>query len=335
MNGGNSRPDLVDKKDTQLAQALERSSQWRELSKNHLEGRSAAFFCYGDRGGAALDTTGRPKILMHKEWFDPKEEPYDKERTRTKAWFGNVVIVATRFQTRFGATRMESKEWWKARTMPPVARSPRRNDYENRLGWELIQLIDFGYIFAPDLSRWGRSSWRRVCSGCRMRPGGRSARTCRVAGRASRGSTTARSSRASLHVLKTGCRWRDVPSVYGPPTTIYNRYNCWSQRRIWQRIFEKMAAAGPIPDELSIDSRHVKAHRSASGSKRGSLKKRSAARGAEGRARSMLWPMIAADRSLSRLSAGTSSRNWRFEIHRRKRLWLDIPSRHPATSNAL
>ena len=81
-----------------------------------------------------------------------------------------------------------------------------------------------------------------------------------------------------LHVLKTGCRWRDVPPAYGPPTTIYNRYNRWSQRRVWQRIFEKMAAAGPIPDELSIDSSHVKAHRSASGSKRGSLKKRSAGR---------------------------------------------------------
>jgi transposase len=71
-----------------------------------------------------------------------------------------------------------------------------------------------------------------------------------------------------LHVLKTGCRWRDVPSVYGPPTTIYNRYNRWSQRRVWQRIFEKMAAAGPIPDELSIDSTTAKAHRSAGG-KRG------------------------------------------------------------------
>src|ERR1700720_4548141 len=45
-----------------------------------------------------------------------------------------------------------------------------------------------------------------------------------------------------LHVLKTGCRWRDVPPAYGPPTTIYNRYNRWSQRRVWQRIFEKMAA---------------------------------------------------------------------------------------------
>ena len=103
-----------------------------------------------------------------------------------------------------------------------------------------------------------------------------------------------------VHVLKSGCRWCDCPEAYGPPTTIYNRYNRWSQPRIWQRLFEKIAASGPVPKELSIDSSHVKAHRSASGSKRGSLKKRSAARGAEGRARFMLWPMIAADRSLSR-----------------------------------
>ena len=41
-----------------------------------------------------------------------------------------------------------------------------------------------------------------------------------------------------LHVLKTGCRWRDVPPEYGPATTIYNRYNRWSQRGLWQRLFE-------------------------------------------------------------------------------------------------
>ena len=103
-----------------------------------------------------------------------------------------------------------------------------------------------------------------------------------------------------LHVLKTGCRWRDVPPDYGPPTTIYNGYNRWSQRRIWQGVFEKMVAAGPVPDELSIDSSHVKAHRSAAGSKRGNTRKRSDARVADERAKSMLWPMIAADRSPSR-----------------------------------
>lgn len=103
-----------------------------------------------------------------------------------------------------------------------------------------------------------------------------------------------------LHVLKTGCRWRDVPAAYGPPTTVYNRYHRWAQRRIWQRIFERMAAAGPVPDELSLDSSHVKAHRSAQGSKGGRGARRSARRAAEGQARSMPWPMIKAAPSHSR-----------------------------------
>ena len=102
-----------------------------------------------------------------------------------------------------------------------------------------------------------------------------------------------------LHVLKVGCRWRDVPAAYGPPTTIYNRYHRWSQRGIWRRIFEKMAAAGEVPEELSIDSTHVKAHRSAQTSKGGRSRKQLAHRVAEERAKSMLWPMIKAGPSPS------------------------------------
>ena len=56
-----------------------------------------------------------------------------------------------------------------------------------------------------------------------------------------------------LHVLKTGCRWRDVPAAYGPPTTVYNRFNRWSRRKVWQKAFAAMAAQGPIPEELSLD----------------------------------------------------------------------------------
>jgi transposase len=100
-----------------------------------------------------------------------------------------------------------------------------------------------------------------------------------------------------LHVLKTGCRWRDVPSAYGPPTTIYNRFTRWSSRGIWQRIFERMAAVGPVPEELSLDSTHVKAHRSAQTTKGGPGRKRSGSRVGARRARSMHWPMIKADRS--------------------------------------
>ena len=103
-----------------------------------------------------------------------------------------------------------------------------------------------------------------------------------------------------LHVLKTGCRWRDVPPEYGPPTTIYNRYHRWARRRIWQKLFERMAGAGPIPPELSIDSTHVKAHRSAQGQKGGRGRKRLASRVVAERARSIAWPIIAGDQSHSR-----------------------------------
>ncbi len=103
-----------------------------------------------------------------------------------------------------------------------------------------------------------------------------------------------------IHVLKMGGRWRDCPDAYGPHTTIYNRYNRWSRRGLWQRLFEQVSASGDLPAELSIDSSHVKAHRSAAGGKGGSGIRRSGARGAGGRARSIAWPIIAADRSRSR-----------------------------------
>src|SRR5215207_8691611 len=103
-----------------------------------------------------------------------------------------------------------------------------------------------------------------------------------------------------LHVLKIGCRWRDVPPEYGPATTVYNRYNRWSRRGLGQRLFEQVAASGEVPAELIVDSSHVKAHRSATGGKGGSGSKRLGARVGAAHQRSIAWPMIAADRSRSR-----------------------------------
>ncbi|WP_425304061.1 IS5 family transposase [Aurantimonas coralicida] len=72
-----------------------------------------------------------------------------------------------------------------------------------------------------------------------------------------------------LHVLKTGSRWQDCPSEYGPATTIYNRFNRWSRRRIWTSILEALVATGVLSRSASIDSTYVKAHRSAHGGKGG------------------------------------------------------------------
>ncbi len=80
MNGGNPRPDLIDGKDPERAVALERSPLWSQLSRNHLEGRTAAFFCYGDEGGGELDATGRPRVLRNAEVLDPSQDPYGDTR---------------------------------------------------------------------------------------------------------------------------------------------------------------------------------------------------------------------------------------------------------------
>lgn len=83
-----------------------------------------------------------------------------------------------------------------------------------------------------------------------------------------------------IHMLRTGGRWRDCPPEYGPPTTIYNRFNRWSRRQLWARILEALAGAGGLSHSASIDSTFVKAHRSAHGGKGGRGGRRSVPRAA-------------------------------------------------------
>jgi transposase len=88
-----------------------------------------------------------------------------------------------------------------------------------------------------------------------------------------------------MYVLKVGCRWQDCPPEYGPHKTVYNRFNRWSGRGIWQGIFETIAGSPEPPDEVALDSTHVKAHRCAGGGKGGRRNRRSASPRAAGTAR--------------------------------------------------
>jgi len=36
-------------------------------------------------------------------------------------------------------------------------------------------------------------------------------------------------------VLRSGSPWADLPGRYGPPTTIYNRFNRWRHAGVWFR----------------------------------------------------------------------------------------------------
>jgi transposase len=100
---------------------------------------------------------------------------------------------------------------------------------------------------------------------------------------------------AIFYVLRTGMPWRDLPERYGPYTTAYNRFNRWSRRGVFKRMFDTLAAKSRDSLHL-IDSTIVKAHRSASGAKGGRKIRRSASAGVGAARKSMPVSMTRAGR---------------------------------------
>jgi Transposase and inactivated derivatives len=78
-----------------------------------------------------------------------------------------------------------------------------------------------------------------------------------------------------IHVLKSGCRWKDCPAEYGPPTTVYNRFNRWSRRDYWQKILAALASGQWITATVAMDGSYVKVHRCDHGGKGGRKIRRS------------------------------------------------------------
>jgi transposase len=86
-------------------------------------------------------------------------------------------------------------------------------------------------------------------------------------------------------VLRSGARWVDAPSVYGPRKTLYNRFVRWAARGVWREVFLALSRAGGPPAALLLDSTHAKVHRCAGGGKGGPRRRPSDARAADARPR--------------------------------------------------
>ena len=89
-----------------------------------------------------------------------------------------------------------------------------------------------------------------------------------------------------VDMLRSGARWRDCPEVYGPCTTVYNRFNRWSKQGVWEAIFKVLSHMERAADMASADSTHIKVHRSAGGAKGGPSPMPSDARAGAARAKS-------------------------------------------------
>jgi len=60
-------------------------------------------------------------------------------------------------------------------------------------------------------------------------------------------------------VLRSGAPWRDLPDIYGPRTTCYNRFVRWRRAGVWDRTMEVLAAA-PDATVQMIDTSVVRVH---------------------------------------------------------------------------
>jgi len=67
-------------------------------------------------------------------------------------------------------------------------------------------------------------------------------------------------------VLRSGSPWADVPERYGPPTTIYNRFNRWRKAGVWDRLMDAIIAAHDGKVQM-IDSTSVRVHQQAAAQK--------------------------------------------------------------------
>ncbi len=56
-----------------------------------------------------------------------------------------------------------------------------------------------------------------------------------------------------IFINRNGLRWRDAPKDYGPPKTLYNRWKRWSDKGVFARMMDGLAAEAATPK--TVDDR--------------------------------------------------------------------------------
>jgi transposase len=92
---------------------------------------------------------------------------------------------------------------------------------------------------------------------------------------------------AVLWIGKTGAPWRDLPERFGLWNSVWKRFDRWSYKGVWLKIFDTLAAADPDLEWLILDSTVIRAHQHAAGKKGGKRRRLLAAPQAASAPRSM------------------------------------------------
>jgi len=72
---------------------------------------------------------------------------------------------------------------------------------------------------------------------------------------------------AVLWIIRTGSPWRDLPDDFGHWHRVYVRYNRWSKKGVWERVFKAMAD-DPDLEYRMVDGSIVRVHQHGATKKR-------------------------------------------------------------------
>lgn len=61
-----------------------------------------------------------------------------------------------------------------------------------------------------------------------------------------------------IFINRNGLRWCDAPKEYGPPKTLYNRWKRWSDKGVFARMMDGLAAEAAVPKTVMIDATYLK-----------------------------------------------------------------------------
>jgi len=68
---------------------------------------------------------------------------------------------------------------------------------------------------------------------------------------------------AVLWIARTGAPWRDLPSRFGEWNSVFQRFNRWAKKGVWEKVFASLQ--DPDLEWVMLDATIIRAHVHAAG----------------------------------------------------------------------